>query len=97
MGIRHSRGMAFRQAETCGHGQSWDDAKAARAARRSPKPSTAYSPCARIRGGHRADDQPLAVDRALSDDTPVSAAEVDAIMRLLADELDQIFGGEASS
>jgi len=87
--------MSVRRAHTGGEEWSRDGGTAAHAGRRCRKQALSASP--RQSGGLRADDKPLAVESALSAETPVSAAEVDAIMRLLADELDQIFGGKASS
>lgn len=49
------------------------------------------------RRGPRVPDSIVAVDSALSGQTPVSATEVDAILRLLGDDLVLILGGNKSS
>jgi hypothetical protein len=49
------------------------------------------------RRGPRVPDPIVAVDSAFSAHTPVTAAEVDAIIRLLGDDLDLILGGDTSS
>lgn len=45
----------------------------------------------------RVPDPTVSVDSAFSAHTPVSAEEVDAILRLLGDDLDLILGGVESS
>ena len=65
---------------------------AARPRRGDPHPAVLQHP-----HGNRRAEAILAVDSSLSAQTPVSAAEVDAIIRLLGDDLDLILGGEKSS
>lgn len=69
----------------------------ARAAAARPRGGDRQPTAPRRPHGKRLPDPPLAVDSSFSGQTPVSAGELDAILRLLGNDLDLILGGNKAS
>jgi len=87
--------MAVRRPESCARTQPRVKAQASDVARPrggDPQPTAPRRP-----HGKRLPDPPLAVDSSFSGQTPVSASELDAILRLLGNDLDLILGGNKAS
>lgn len=87
--------MSVCRRESGQHGRRRSHAQTANAARVSPVDATQAAP--QRRRGPRVPDPIVSVDSTFSAQTPVSAAEVDAILRLVGDDLDLILGGDKFS